>query len=81
MPVSEGSDSVVEKETLGLRSTSEVSNVVLTDGCVILCCSCKFSETRSTPVFVKIVRFDIGVKPVQSVDSKWAASKGFEAEN
>ena len=35
MPASDGSDSVVEKETLGLRSTSDVSNVELIDGWVI----------------------------------------------
>jgi hypothetical protein len=36
-PRSEGSDSVVEKDAFGLRSTSEVSKVMLTDvGCVIL---------------------------------------------
>lgn len=36
MPASDGSDSVVENETLGLRSTSDVSNVELIDGWVIL---------------------------------------------
>lgn len=35
MPASDGSDSVVEKETLGWRSTSDVSNVELMDGWVI----------------------------------------------
>ncbi len=35
MSASAGSDSVVEKETLGLRSTSDVSKVVLIDGSVI----------------------------------------------
>jgi hypothetical protein len=36
MPASERSDSVVEKEILGFRSTREVSNVVSIEGCVIL---------------------------------------------
>ena len=35
-PASDGSDSVVENETLGLRSTSDVSNVMLILGCVML---------------------------------------------
>lgn len=48
MPASDGSDSVVEKEMLGLRSTREVSNVVLTEGCVIVDYHCTVAWSRSS---------------------------------
>lgn len=36
MPASDASDSVVEKEALGFKSTSDVSNVILRDGWAIV---------------------------------------------
>jgi hypothetical protein len=38
MPASDGSDSVVEKEIFGCKSTRDVSNDVWTDGWVIVGC-------------------------------------------